>query len=112
MDTAFISRSCTSWCFCKGGSHVVEPKVQPPRSPSSRVPACRMLDGVATWLINGVAAIFFTSLERCSCFYIDTKDDSEDYSHLFIHYEGYGNEAKGLIKGNGVEKNEDGQKYW
>jgi hypothetical protein len=26
-----------------------------------------------------------------------------------IHYEGYGNEAKGM-KGNGVEKNEDGQK--
>uniref|UniRef100_A0A2K1XNK2 Uncharacterized protein n=1 Tax=Populus trichocarpa TaxID=3694 RepID=A0A2K1XNK2_POPTR len=110
MDNTSISRSCTNWCFCEGGRHVVEPKVQPPAIPNSRVPACRMLDGVAAWLINGVATIFFTSLERCSCIYIDTKDDSEDSSHLpLIHYEGYGNEAKGM-KGNGVEKNEDGQK--
>jgi len=110
MDNTFISRSCTNWCYCEGGRHVVEPKVQPPAIPNSRVPACRMLDGVAAWLVNGVATIFFTSLERCSCIYIDTKDDSEDSSHLpLIHYEGYGNEAKGM-KGNGVEKNEDGQK--
>ncbi|CAK7339722.1 unnamed protein product [Dovyalis caffra] len=112
MDTAFVSRNCPKWCYCRGGRHFVEPKVQPPTSPSSCVPACRMLHGVGTWLINGVATVFFTSLERCSCIAIDTIDDFDDFDdsiHLpLIIHEGYGNEAEGKKGTELFEKNEDG----
>ena len=39
---------------------------------------CAKLDGVAMWLINGVANAFFASLQRCSCIRIATVDDLED----------------------------------
>ncbi|XWS33462.1 hypothetical protein CRYUN_Cryun22dG0085100 [Craigia yunnanensis] len=41
-------------------------------------PACRKLEGVAAWVMNGVAAAFFTSLVRCYCIHIDTEDDADD----------------------------------
>ncbi|KAB2082780.1 hypothetical protein ERO13_A05G211600v2 [Gossypium hirsutum] len=40
--------------------------------------ACGKLDGVGVWFVNGVAAAFFASLERCSCIRIATEDDGED----------------------------------
>ncbi|OAY33590.1 hypothetical protein MANES_13G109500v8 [Manihot esculenta] len=79
MGTAFISGSCVNWCQSKE-SQLVEPKGLSQTSQSCVVPALRKLDSVASWLLNGVAAVFFSSLERCSCVYIDTKDDS-DYSN-------------------------------
>lgn len=101
MDSAFISRSCTNLCSCKGSQ--VEAKVQSPTSHSC-VPACKKLDGVATWLINGVATVFFTSLERCSCIIIDTKDGPDDSIYLpLIFYDGCSKEAKGK-KGTGTEE--------
>ncbi|KVH98797.1 hypothetical protein Ccrd_022975 [Cynara cardunculus var. scolymus] len=51
----------------------VEPRV---RSPSNH--GCAKLDGVAMWLMNGVANAFFASLQRCSCIRIATVDDQED----------------------------------
>lgn len=36
------------------------------------------VDGVAMWIINGVATAFFASLHRCSCIRIATVDDGDD----------------------------------
>ncbi|CAN1825600.1 hypothetical protein LINPERHAP1_LOCUS31225 [Linum perenne] len=44
-------------------------------SPTS---GCSKIDGVAMWLVNGVAAAFFASLDRCSCIRIATVDDVEE----------------------------------
>ena len=72
MDTVFITS--TRGCHFKG-----TPVVKPAAATSPIcVTACRKLDGVAAWLMNGVAAVFFTTLECCSCIYIDTKDDFDD----------------------------------
>uniref|UniRef100_A0A7C8Z157 Uncharacterized protein n=1 Tax=Opuntia streptacantha TaxID=393608 RepID=A0A7C8Z157_OPUST len=40
------------------------------------------LDGVAAWLINGVASAFFASLERCSCIRVTTVEDGEDFNEM------------------------------
>ncbi|XWS41741.1 hypothetical protein CRYUN_Cryun17cG0109100 [Craigia yunnanensis] len=75
---------CTNWCYCKGNQVIpaIKPGIQIPTSHTSCVPAYRKLDGVATCLMNGVAAAFFMSLERCYCIRIDTKDDDADDIHL------------------------------
>ncbi|KDP32104.1 hypothetical protein JCGZ_12565 [Jatropha curcas] len=80
MGTNFISKSCINCCHCKGS---LQPKKVPPPSPPSQsyVPPYSKLDGITSWLLNGVATVFFSSLERCSCFYLDTKDDSDDSDH-------------------------------
>ncbi|XVF15395.1 hypothetical protein REPUB_Repub09cG0149100 [Reevesia pubescens] len=87
MDAIVFSRlkNCTNWCYCKGNNNPVIPAaikpagIQIPTSHNSCIPpACRKLDGAAAWLMNGVAAAFFMSLERCSCINIDTKDDADD----------------------------------
>lgn len=57
--------------------------VTPREEPEKSIKRCgtvvsKRVDGVATRLISGVAAVFFVSLERCSCVYIDTKHDSDD----------------------------------
>ncbi|GMH17988.1 hypothetical protein Nepgr_019829 [Nepenthes gracilis] len=49
-------------------------------------PACGKLDGVATWFINGVAAAFFASLERCSCIRVTTIEDADDANELPLIY--------------------------
>ncbi|KAK2991876.1 hypothetical protein RJ640_006031 [Escallonia rubra] len=54
----------------------VEPRVRSSSNHGS--PGCRKLDGVAMWLIHGVASAFFASLERCSCIHIATVDDGDD----------------------------------
>lgn len=45
---------------------------------SNGAPPCRHLHGVASRIIHGVAAAFFTSVERCYCIIIQTDDDSDD----------------------------------
>ncbi|KAH7566722.1 hypothetical protein ACOSQ2_023683 [Xanthoceras sorbifolium] len=86
MDTVFITRGCTNSCHFKGTPVQGEPSVvqQPATSPSCDTAACRKLDGVAAWLMNSVAAVFFTTLERCSCIYIDTKDDLDDHANNYL----------------------------
>ncbi|EOX91750.1 hypothetical protein QQP08_000841 [Theobroma cacao] len=74
------ARSSTNWSYCKGNH--VSPAIKPLgiqiSTSQSCVSACKKVDGVSAWLMNGVAAAFFMSLERCSCIHIDTKDDADD----------------------------------
>ncbi|CAL1361357.1 unnamed protein product [Linum trigynum] len=44
----------------------------------SHAASCSKLDGVAMWLVNGVAAAFFASLDSCSCIRIATVDDDAE----------------------------------
>ncbi|MFQ6623563.1 hypothetical protein Gotur_003904 [Gossypium turneri] len=78
----FRPRSCTNWCYCKGDNSAIKPGpvgIATSQGSCVLVPtSCRKLDGVVAWLMNGVAAAFFMSLERCSCIHIDTKDDDDD----------------------------------
>ncbi|KAI4389500.1 hypothetical protein MLD38_001721 [Melastoma candidum] len=43
---------------------------------------CGRIDGVATWVINGVATAFFASLEHCSCIRIATVEGADDGNDL------------------------------
>ncbi|KAI3972780.1 hypothetical protein MKX01_019438 [Papaver californicum] len=73
------TNSCTSFHDFRGGS-VLEPSVPSSSIRGSSSTGCNKIDGIAMWFINGVAAAFFASLERCSCINIDTKeeDDNDD----------------------------------
>lgn len=51
------------------------------------------LDGAASWLVNGVAGAFFTTLKRCYCIIIDTKGDDADYLPLTSHVISASNET-------------------
>ncbi|KAL6952923.1 hypothetical protein U1Q18_042934 [Sarracenia purpurea var. burkii] len=62
--------------FFNPRANSAEPRVR--SSPSHGSPGRGKLDGLAMWLINGVATAFFASLERCSCIRIATADDGED----------------------------------
>ncbi|PSS36011.1 Hordoindoline-B1 like [Actinidia chinensis var. chinensis] len=62
--------SCINPCYCK------DSLIKPPAT--SSVPVCKKSQGVATRLISGVTTAFFTSLERCYCLHINTKDDCDD----------------------------------
>ncbi|KAI3806651.1 hypothetical protein L1987_22563 [Smallanthus sonchifolius] len=73
--TTTTSSNCATF-FHTGPNHV-EPRVRPPSSHG-----CAKLDGVAMWLMNGVANAFFASLQRCSCIRIATVDDHEDSNDL------------------------------
>ncbi|KAK9163632.1 hypothetical protein Syun_004534 [Stephania yunnanensis] len=44
--------------------------------------SCAKLDSVAMWFINGVATVFFASLERCSCMHIATEDDGDEANDM------------------------------
>ncbi|KAI6695068.1 hypothetical protein NL676_022778 [Syzygium grande] len=76
----------TRWSSCMGGGEPVERLALAKVQNSSRItctPACKKkLDGVAWWVVNGIATAFFTSLERCACIHIGTKDEPEDPSLL------------------------------
>ncbi|KAK9284452.1 hypothetical protein L1049_023625 [Liquidambar formosana] len=75
MDTSSIS---TRGNNRRNGEEIsIKPRVQTP-STNNCVFVCRKLDGMAMWLINGVAAAFFTSLKQMHCIRIDTKDDVAD----------------------------------
>ncbi|KAL7207994.1 hypothetical protein ACSBR1_029865 [Camellia fascicularis] len=75
---ATTSTSCTS--FINLRTNPIKARVR--ISPSHGSPGCGKLDGVAMWLINGVASAFFVSLERCSCIRIATQDDGDDANDL------------------------------
>lgn len=88
MATELASRRCINCWHSKGLGSKEVPAVRG----QSCLPACRKLDGAATWLLNSVVSVFFSSLEMCSCINIDTKDDyddskclpliSKDYDHI------------------------------
>ncbi|XP_062209386.1 uncharacterized protein LOC133911195 [Phragmites australis] len=62
--------------FC--GRSGIEPRTRR-RPPSSRRGGCGWpLDRVAGWVGGGIAAVFFASLERCSCVNVRTHDDFLD----------------------------------
>ncbi|WOG90769.1 hypothetical protein DCAR_0310014 [Daucus carota subsp. sativus] len=48
-----------------------------PLEPRVRSSGTRKLEGVAMWLVDGVAALFFASLDRCSCVRIGTCEDED-----------------------------------
>ncbi|KAI4321081.1 hypothetical protein MLD38_034502 [Melastoma candidum] len=80
MDEAAPS-GCPGF-FKLGSSNVC---ARPRNASSSRrgSPAgCGRIDGVATWAINGIAAAFFASLERCSCIRIATVEGADDGNDL------------------------------
>nr|XP_010942319.1 uncharacterized protein LOC105060349 [Elaeis guineensis] len=52
---------------------------QVPRSlPSHEQPGRGRIDRMATWVGNGIATTFFTSLECCSCISITTDEDRNE----------------------------------
>ncbi|TYH11971.1 hypothetical protein ES288_A06G028600v1 [Gossypium darwinii] len=58
-------------------------------SPAASGSGCGKLDGVIMWFVNGVATVFFASLERCSCVRITTADDGEEANDVpLIHGDG------------------------
>ncbi|KAI3417381.1 uncharacterized protein J3R85_014509 [Psidium guajava] len=69
---ATTSTNCTSFFSFRSGSDA--PSARDQAGP----PGCGRVDGVAMWLIGGVASAFFASLERCSCIRIATVEDMDD----------------------------------
>ncbi|KAL9681175.1 hypothetical protein QQ045_012956 [Rhodiola kirilowii] len=67
--TTRSSSSCMG--FFRAGTHPPRPRARANSTQSSR-----KTDGVAMWLINGVATAFFASLEHC-CIRIQTHEDIE-----------------------------------
>ncbi|KAL9238018.1 hypothetical protein vseg_012499 [Gypsophila vaccaria] len=45
------------------------------------------LDGVAMWVMNGLATAFFASLERCSCVRVNTVEDGDDINEMPLIYD-------------------------
>lgn len=64
--------------FCGGRSG--EPRTRRTPSSAGQGHGCGWppLDRVAGWVGGGIAAVFFASLERCSCFNVRTYDDLLD----------------------------------
>ncbi|GMY11956.1 CL3702Contig1_01 [Fagus crenata] len=75
MDDISTCGRCTNLPYRK--LCLVEPRVHSSTSHGCS-PACRKIDGVAAWLFQRLATVFFTSLELCSCVYVDTKGDPDD----------------------------------
>ncbi|KAJ8765610.1 hypothetical protein K2173_014732 [Erythroxylum novogranatense] len=100
MKPNLTSRRCTSWC-CHAPNPVKSVKDR--RAGLCDAPPCKMLDGAATWMVNGVASVFFTSLRRCACVSVETKDDTENscLSPLVPH----GGQAKSEDEETGIAKN-------
>lgn len=61
--------ACASFFKHRASSDPLEPKV--------RSSGTRKLEGLAMWLVNGVATLFFASLDRCSCIRIGTCEDED-----------------------------------
>ncbi|KAB1214935.1 hypothetical protein CJ030_MR5G024497 [Morella rubra] len=75
MGDISTPRSGINLCYRTGNPE--EPRVHTSASPGCGTPRRKNIDGVAAWLCQSIATVFFASLERCSCFYVDTKDDSD-----------------------------------
>ncbi|CAH1434921.1 unnamed protein product [Lactuca virosa] len=74
--TTTSSSNCSNF-FHTGGNNVEASRGR--GAPSHQ--GCAKVDGVALWLMNGVANAFFASLQRCSCIRIATVDDHEEDSN-------------------------------
>ncbi|KAL3340331.1 hypothetical protein AABB24_028789 [Solanum stoloniferum] len=80
---ATTTTSCGSFFSFRPSS--VEPRIR--SSAASTTSGCGKFDGMAMWLINGVSAAFFASLQRCSCIRIAThEDEGEDANDLPLMY--------------------------
>ncbi|KAL3514367.1 hypothetical protein ACH5RR_027084 [Cinchona calisaya] len=78
-----MATTTTSATFFNLTANSVEPtKVRSSSNHSSPGGCGSMFDGLATWIMNGVASAFFASLERCSCIRIATVDDADDSNDL------------------------------
>ncbi|KAE8000012.1 hypothetical protein FH972_004384 [Carpinus fangiana] len=87
-DTYGRCVSCTNLCNCKAS--LIEPRVHTFSSPAYS-PPCRKIEGAAALLFQSIATAFFTSLQWCACFRIDTKDEPDDsdyYSSLICINDG------------------------
>lgn len=80
---------------------------------------CGRADGVAMWIINGVANAFFASLERCSCIRIATVEDhdGDDSNDLpLIFNDGNGAVRDGSSSGRRTRTSKEGRNgvliYW
>lgn len=76
------ARSCNmKSCYCR--DRLVEPDPAAKRPAATTCVAVqKKFDGAAAWVLSGFMAAFFSSLERCSCINIATKDDLDDDSPL------------------------------
>lgn len=81
MAATTTSSSCASFFNLRANS--ADTKVRSSSNNHGSSPGCGgRVDGVAMWIINGVASAFFASLERCSCIRIATVDDTDDFNDL------------------------------
>lgn len=80
-------------CTCKGCGPVAEGEAnRQPMQASTATPirslaaaaSCKMVEGLVGWLFHGVAVAFFSSLQRCSCVNIDTRDEIDDDSDNYL----------------------------
>ncbi|KAI3491234.1 hypothetical protein L1887_44481 [Cichorium endivia] len=71
------SSDCSTYFHTRGNDVEASRRVG---APSNQL-GCAKVDGVAMWLMNGVANAFFASLQRCSCIRIATVDDHEEDSN-------------------------------
>ncbi|KAF3657097.1 hypothetical protein P3S67_011934 [Capsicum chacoense] len=82
-----MSATTTTSCggFFSLRSNSIEPRTR--SSTVSSTSGCGKFDGMAMWLINGVSAAFFASLQGCSCIRIAThEDEGEDANDLPLMY--------------------------
>lgn len=78
MEKSSKCMNCINPGYCEEKSSAAESRVQKPPGTTHSAPGSKKGHGVATKLLNGVKATFFSSLELCNCSYIGTKDDSDN----------------------------------
>ncbi|KAH0457553.1 hypothetical protein IEQ34_012868 [Dendrobium chrysotoxum] len=85
INSEDMPTSSSAWrCIDLFSSRCGLSELNPPRRSVSghERESCRMIDRVTSWVGNGVATVFFASLERCSCINIMTDDDYDDPTDL------------------------------
>ncbi|KAK9740474.1 hypothetical protein RND81_03G038300 [Saponaria officinalis] len=95
--------------FCSSGVRVRSRQVRATTSSNGT-----KLDGVAMWVINGLATAFFASLERCSCVHVNTVEDADDVNELPLIYNDGNANATTRLDGNSCKvkrKVGGGKKY-
>ncbi|CDP01020.1 unnamed protein product [Coffea canephora] len=97
--TTSSSSSCAT-CFNHGANSVETKMARSSPNNHGCSPGCGRLDGVAMWIINGVASAFFASLDRCSCIRIATVDDTDDSNDLPLIFND-GNNSTSALDGSG-----------
>lgn len=117
--------SCTTnFCLYSSTTTIgIIPVEQPRRVHTCRCPGfgppCRRkindhAGRVITWLFQSISTAFFSSLERCSCFNVDTIEDSDDsdqyYSRLEICNDGLEEAEDDMIMSTSVTETLQGRK--